>query len=78
MTNLTRPATFRETDPLTTILADLTCPRCGYQEPGSTPPPVADGSLRIFCEGCGAFITILLTAGQARALGAEPSPTAEL
>lgn len=54
--------------PLDRLVADLCCPRCGYHDPNGSHTGVQDGSLRYFCDSCGAFVTVALTPAQARVL----------
>ena len=44
------------------------CPACGHEELGDAHLRITDNSLRIFCNGCGAFITITLNDEQAGAI----------
>jgi hypothetical protein len=79
VTEIIRTATFRASDPPALILADLACPRCGWQDPGDAPRRIEDYALHIFCEDCGAFVTVLLDETQARAIEAQlVSPSAGL
>lgn len=64
MPAMTRAATFRPTDTLSQILDDLACPGCGYRDPGNAYAHITDNKLRVFCDGCGAFITITLSTEQ--------------
>ncbi|HWE09081.1 MAG TPA: hypothetical protein VG325_06990 [Solirubrobacteraceae bacterium] len=75
MTDVTRTAAFSESDSLTAILADLACPQCGCQDPGDAPRRMDGNTLRIFCVGCGAFITVLLSEGQAAAIRRQMAAT---
>jgi hypothetical protein len=61
-------ATFSPDDPLPTILADLACPECGNPDPGDAHGRITDNRVRFFCDCCGAFITVVLTDEQARAM----------
>jgi hypothetical protein len=61
-------AKFNPADAPARILKDLACPVCGHQDPGNAHRSIADNKLRIFCDHCGAFITISLSHEQARAL----------
>ena len=75
MPDISRTAQFSPSDTLPRILEDLACPACGHQEPGHACRSVVDGKMRIFCDSCGAFITISLSDEQARvlrALGSDP------
>jgi hypothetical protein len=61
-------ATFSSTDPLTLILEDLACPACGHQDSADAYKRVAENKVRVFCDNCGAFVTILLSDEQAAAI----------
>jgi transcription elongation factor Elf1 len=67
MTRVSRTATFGPGDDLARILADLTCPRCGYAHPERAHLRITENRIRFFCENCAAFVTIDLTDEQARA-----------
>jgi hypothetical protein len=43
------------------MLADLACPACGHVEARELPDRIAMNRMRIFCDCCGACVTILLT-----------------
>jgi transcription elongation factor Elf1 len=66
--HIARSAKFSPDDTLDRILDDLACPACGHQDPGSAHKWLDDNQLRIFCEGCGAFVTVSVTDEQARAI----------
>lgn len=68
MTAISHTANFSTADALPRILADLACPACGYPYPPDEQRPMTDNRLRIFCDGCGAFITISLSDEQAQTL----------
>jgi transcription elongation factor Elf1 len=68
MPNILRTAKFRCTDTPAQILEDLACPACGSWDPLASCSATADNKIRIFCEGCGAFITIELSDEQADAI----------
>lgn len=61
-------ATFSPTDGLPRILEDLACPACGGQDPADARHRVTDNKIRVFCDCCGTFVTIVLSDAQARAL----------
>jgi hypothetical protein len=65
MTVITRSAAFRPGDTAEQILADIACPACGYQDPVDTYRLPLGNRVRFFCDGCGAFVTILLNEAQA-------------
>ncbi len=71
MTRISRHATFAPGDPLPVILDDLACPACGRRDPGQVEHWVIDTHLRTFCEGCGAFVTTVLSAEQVEAIRAS-------
>jgi hypothetical protein len=65
MTVITHNAQFGPADPTDRILDDIACPGCGYREPASEYRLALGNEVRFFCDGCGAFVTILLTDAQA-------------
>ncbi|HJS94969.1 MAG TPA: hypothetical protein VJ741_11955 [Solirubrobacteraceae bacterium] len=65
MTVITRTAAFEPTDTAERILADIACPACGYRDPADTFRVTPANRVRFFCDGCGAFVTILLSDAQA-------------
>ncbi|HLJ03128.1 MAG TPA: hypothetical protein VKT31_06790 [Solirubrobacteraceae bacterium] len=76
MTRVSRTATFGPHDDLARILADLTCPLCGYPHPEGAHPRITDNRIRFFCENCAAFVTVALSEEQALAFSrAVPGPT---
>ena len=68
MSHISHTATFSPADPPTRILEDLACPGCGHQDPTDAHRPISENRMRIFCDCCGAFITIVLSDEQARAI----------
>jgi hypothetical protein len=68
MPEIASTAHFSPADPLPRMLEDLACPSCGHQDPGCVRSQMRDYKLRIFCECCGAFVSISLTSEQADAL----------
>jgi hypothetical protein len=64
----TYTARFSPTDAPARIRADLACPACGYQDPEVLHSQIVDREIHVFCDCCGAFVTIVLTDEQARAL----------
>ncbi|MGA2927027.1 MAG: hypothetical protein ABSG43_13705 [Solirubrobacteraceae bacterium] len=68
MSYVSHTATFSPTDPLARMLEDLDCPVCGHHDPGDAHRWITDNKVRIFCDCCGAFITISMTDDQARAI----------
>jgi transcription elongation factor Elf1 len=50
------------------MLADLACPACGHVESRELPERIAMNRMRIFCDCCGAFVTILLNDEQVEAI----------
>jgi uncharacterized Zn finger protein len=64
----THTAQFSPTDAPARILADLACPACGYQDPDVMRHEITDRKLRVFCDCCGAFVTIQLTDEQTSAI----------
>jgi transcription elongation factor Elf1 len=65
VSRISRTATFSPDDTTDRILEDLACPACGHQDLGSAHNRLATNELRIFCDGCGAFITISMSDEQA-------------
>lgn len=64
MSQISHTATFSPVDPLPRILQDLACPACGHQ--GAEPPNwISDNTLGVFCDCCGAFVSIAVSDGQA-------------
>jgi hypothetical protein len=76
MTQISRTARFAPNDTLPVILADLACPACGRQDPRSVNGLIAGNRIRLFCDACGAFVTIALDDEQAQTIArwaaAEP------
>lgn len=68
MPELTHTARFSAADALDRMLEEIGCPACGYLDPGDTYRLSPDNKMRFFCDGCGAFVTILLTDAQAEAV----------
>ena len=65
MAVITRSASFGPTDTDERILAEIACPACGYRDPADTYRVTPGNRVRFFCDGCGAFVTILLSDAQA-------------
>ncbi len=74
MTRISRTASFAPDDPPLVILDDLACPACGRQDPRAFRCPISDNRLRLFCDGCGAFVTVLLSDEQALAIERQGRP----
>jgi hypothetical protein len=68
MTVITHVASFGRTDTAERMLAEIACPACGYRDPDDTYRPTPGNRVRFFCDGCGAFVTIVLSDAQAEAL----------
>jgi hypothetical protein len=66
---ITRTATFAPGDPLARILDDFACPSCGHRDTGDRFPSITGGRARMFCDSCGAFVTIMLSDEQAGSIG---------
>ena len=64
MREITHTATFRPDDSVYRILEDFECPACGHRDSGDAFPSIARDRVRIFCDCCGAFVTIFLTEEQ--------------
>jgi hypothetical protein len=60
-----RTASFGPSDSRDRILEDLACPTCGHREPASTLPSITEDRIRMFCDCCGTFTTIVLSDEQA-------------
>jgi uncharacterized Zn finger protein len=60
-------ATFSPVDPLPRIIEDLACPACGHHD-SDVRNWISDNTIRVFCDCCGAFVTIVLSDEQARAI----------
>lgn len=74
MTQISRPAGFSPDAPLPRMLEDFACPACGCPYPDVALPQFADNKILRFCDGCGAFITTLLSNAQARAIHRAQCP----
>jgi transcription elongation factor Elf1 len=73
--HISRTASFSPSDATDRILEDLACPACGHQDLANAHHRLASNQLRIFCEGCGAFITISMSDEQATTIqGWSPRP----
>ena len=68
MPQISYTATFNPDDSLDRILDDLACPICRHKDPGATHRWISENQMRIFCEGCGAFVTVLVSREQATAI----------
>ena len=68
MTVITRNAAFGPADAAERFLAELACPACGYRDPDDTYRMTPGQRIRFFCDGCGAFVTIVLSDAQAEAV----------
>ncbi len=68
MAQLTHTARFGAADALERMLDDIACPACGYLDPADTYRLTPGNKVRFFCDGCGAFVTILLDDAQAEAV----------
>ena len=65
------PPSSPPADSLEQMLEGLACPLCGRHDPGTCDRQVVEGKLRILCDGCGGFVTFVLTDEQARAIAAH-------
>lgn len=68
MPHISHTAKFSPDDRPLRIVDDLACPICGHLDPGEAHNWITNNEMRIFCEGCGAFVTVLLSAEQAHAI----------
>jgi hypothetical protein len=65
---ISHTATFKPDDSLERVLDDLACPACGHKDPRAAARWISDNQMRIFCEDCGAFVTVLVSREQASAI----------
>ncbi len=68
MSEITRTARFRPADAIGQILEEMACPRCGYLDLAVTPRLALGNRVRFFCDGCGAFVTLMLNDAQVEAV----------
>ena len=68
MSRVFHTATFAPQDSPARIREELVCPACGHEDLGEAHLRITDNTLRIFCGGCGAFVTITLSDEQAQAI----------
>lgn len=68
MPELTHTAHFAAADALDRMLEEIACPACGYRDPADSYRVSRENRVRFFCDGCGAFVTILLSDAQAEAV----------
>ena len=68
MAELTHTAQFNPAGGVTEILEGIACPGCGYREPADSYRVSPGNRVRFFCDGCGAFVTIVLSDRQADAV----------
>ena len=61
MRELSRTATFAPSDATPRILQDLACPGCGHEDPALVQRSIVDNKVHIFCDACGAFITVTMS-----------------
>jgi hypothetical protein len=61
-------ATFHPGDSVARMLEDMACPACGHRETADAFPSISGDRVRIFCDCCGAFTTIIVSDEQAAAL----------
>ena len=66
-------ATFRPEDSMARMLEDLACPACGHREQVGAFPSITGDRIRVFCDCCGTFATIVLSEEQAAAIRREQS-----
>jgi hypothetical protein len=50
------------------MLDDIACPACGHLDSADTYRLTPGNQVRFFCDGCGAFVTVLLDEAQADAV----------
>jgi transcription elongation factor Elf1 len=68
MSQVTHIARFSPDDPQSRILEDLACPACGRQDLGDAHTRITHNEMRVFCEDCGAFVTIVMSDEQVQAV----------
>ena len=68
MPQVSYTATFGPDDSLDRIREDLACPVCRHEDPAAAHHWISENQMRIFCEGCGAFVTVLVSREQASAI----------
>ena len=56
-----QPPSLRSADTIAQVLESFTCPACGHPGAGATCPRSGQDRIRIFCDCCGAFVTIELS-----------------
>ena len=66
-------ATFRPEDSMARMLEDLACPACGHREQANAFPSISGDRIRVFCDCCGTFATIVVSDEQAAALRRQQS-----
>lgn len=74
MRDISHTAKFSPADTYSRILEDLACPSCGHQDPGVARSPITHNKIRVFCDSCGAFITISINDEQASAIHRSSAP----
>jgi hypothetical protein len=79
MSDILRVAQFSASDSRDRILEDVACPACGHRNPTELRRQIVENKLRVFCDGCGAFLTVALTDEQIEVMYARlPTETALL
>jgi transcription elongation factor Elf1 len=68
LSRITHTATFNPQDSPARIREELACPACGHRDLGAAHLRITDDTIRIFCSGCGSFVTIVMTEAQAHAV----------
>lgn len=69
MTEITRTAAFGPFETAERVLTEISCPGCGCPPDTYRLTGRAGASrVRFFCDGCGAFVTIVLSEAQAVAV----------
>ena len=68
MPRISKHATFSPEDDLSRIASALDCPTCGEHHRGDSAWRVEGGAIRALCVQCVTFLTLHVTAEQARAL----------
>jgi cytochrome c-type biogenesis protein CcmH/NrfF len=61
-------AKFSPDDPDARILEELACPACGRQDLGDAHTRITQNQMRLFCEDCASFVTIVMSDEQVQAV----------
>lgn len=61
-------AKFSPGDPQARIVEELACPACGRCDVGDAHTRIVENQMRLFCDDCGSFVTIVLSDAQVLAI----------